>query len=688
MSRSSSVHWLLVSFVTTGIVAGDLVLAPVASAQSNLFKKTKKKKTAEDEDPKKKKRKKKRVTKKPKKKKKQRAKKKAEAAKKKKAEAAKKKKAEAEKKKKAEAAKKKADAEKKKAEAEPPPPPPPPEKTEEEKRIEAEKARVEAAKKKLTAEGRKKSRVTEGTPSRWSNRGAMVPVVAEVPVTAPLPTRNVPRPIGVETPGQKLFEKGEVLSARLALSGFRLATAGQDITFFKRTQLQDQDRDIELLRGRATMAYQNIGGADVGAHLDLEYRPSQNTPRFTDQRVNELYVSYGLTSFRNDRSNLPFGIALGRLAIREAGYAQADGLAFRLRVIEELDVGLFGGITGNPYGYNWNLRNSEFISTDWYTGGLFSSVRVGPFAANVAAVMTYANPNALVSGLDRLYTSLDLSYVVSPELNFYATGIVDLLPSGQLVQNLDVTGSYSPTPDISLSASLGRFSTIIYEQSAGYTYSVDPNGNTFTDNRQNDEVQRVVGENGQPIIPFDAAIYSTVYNQLRVRGGYRVLRELELFARVNAVLRDFSATEDALAEDAAIVQQLDAVPFRMLPSVGGRFRDPKIVDANLEATFVIDGRSNTNAIFAAGVGREFYGLYGGVDGRYFLGDVNGLDGGVNISYTLPRDLLPGLFLIRATARYFLENLALVRPVDNNPDNNVLVGTQKTTMFFGGVEWRL
>ncbi|CAN0593766.1 unnamed protein product, partial [Laminaria digitata] len=46
-----------------------------------------------------------------------------------------------------------------------------------------------------------------------------------------------------------------------------------------------------------------------------------------------------------------WGLSAGRLAIREAGNAQADGLAFRLRVMPELQLGAFAGLTGNPFGY-------------------------------------------------------------------------------------------------------------------------------------------------------------------------------------------------------------------------------------------------------------------------------------------------------------------------------------------------
>ena len=580
----------------------------------------------------------------------------------------------------------KSKAAKKKVEAKAPEPPPPAEPTEEERRIAAEQARIEAANAKREAEGRKTSALEEGAASRWSNRGAMVPIVAEVPITAPIPSRNIPRAAGVETPGQKLFEGDEVVSARLSLSGMRLRTAGQDVRYFGEDRV-DGDRDIELVRGRATLAYQHVAGTDFGIHLDMEYRPSFNVTRFTDQRVNELYVSYGLTDFRGFRTDLPFGVSVGRLAVREAGYAQADGVAFRLKVVDELHVGVFGGITGNPYGYNWALRTSEFISADWYTGGLFTSIRAGDLAVHLAGVATYANAAQNANGLDRFYASLDASYLVSSDLNFFASGMIDFLPSGQLIQNLELAGAYSPTQRTSVSLSVGRFSTVVYEQTTGYTFEFDPLGNRYTDQDPALRDRAIVDEQGVPIVPFDAAIYSTIYNQARLRGGYRVIRPVEIYGSVNALLRDFSGTEEALAAQ-GIVAEVEGTPFRMLPSVGARYRDPDVLDANVELTAVVDARSNTDAIVAAGLGRAIAGLYGSVDGRYYLGEINGLDGGVNLSYTLPRDWLPGMFLLRGTARYYRENLRLVMPVDDDADNNIILPKQETVLLLVGAEWRL
>src|SRR5262249_30052522 len=162
----------------------------------------------------------------------------------------------------------------------------------------------------------------------------------------------------------------EVLQARLYFYGYHLATKGQDFVYKDMTNtpigattlLAGQNRTFDLYRGRASLHYEHIAASDFGAHLDLESRPrpSGNIP--TDHRINEAYVSYGLTDVRRP-GGLDYGIAVGRVAIREAGYAQADGGAVRLRLGPDLNLGAFGGFTGNPYGYNWLLTQNQEFST-------------------------------------------------------------------------------------------------------------------------------------------------------------------------------------------------------------------------------------------------------------------------------------------------------------------------------------
>ncbi|MCA9549894.1 MAG: hypothetical protein KC933_07660 [Myxococcales bacterium] len=571
-------------------------------------------------------------------------------------------------------------------EAAPPPAAPP------EPDLEALRQELEAA--KAEAEKRKTSKVTPGTASRWSNRGAMVPVQSELQLTAPLPQRAVPVPMGVETPGQSLIGEEGTLSARLALSYYHIQTRGQDIVYSGEDVLEGVDRDIDFMRGRATMAYERIAGTEFGAHLDLEYRPRINGTRFTDSRLNELYVSYGLTDFR--RPGGPWwGLAAGRLSIREAGYAQADGVAFRARPIEALQVGAFAGLTGNPYGYNWRQRTTQLFSADWWTGGAFASLRTKQLTVNASGVLTFANllvervDDPAVTdgpGIDRVYAYLDAAYLVTRDFNVLVTGWLDILPGGQTVQNAEVIGSYTPLPGLDLTLGLGRFSTVVYELSTGYSYTFDPNGNLFQPN-----LPPIVDENNNPIVPFDGALFTTIYNQIRFRAGYRVMRDLEVFARVNSLIRDFSGTNDiAQAQFGATINQAS---LRVVPGGGVRYRNPSIVDASAEASYIADDVSNADAMTRFMIGRGLYGFYVSADARNYFGKIKALDAGVDLTYTLPRDLFPGQLMVRGSFRYYEEAVAVRRPdlgTDQLDDGDVqfIIPKQESYMGFLGMEWRM
>lgn len=568
---------------------------------------------------------------------------------------------------------------------------------------ELEAARIEAAKKKLEAEGRSKSKVTPGTASRWSNKGAMVPVASPVPVTAPMPERNVPITSRVETPGQDLLGGGreEILSARLSLGGYHLQTNNQDLVFvnaFKgeNTSVPELNegvtRDINFLRARATMGYEQIAGSDFSLRLDLEYRPQINGSRFTDQRLNELNVSYGLTEFR--RSGGPWwGVSLGRVAVREAGYAQADGLAARFRIVDWLNVGLFGGVTGNPYGYNWNLRTTEIFSADWITGGGFISLQLPDLIVNVAGVVTYANIDVNLADIDRVYLYLDAAYLILPELNVMVNGWLDVLPDGQLIQNLDGTVAWTPTNDLSLSVGGGRFSTVLYALTTNYTYVA--NGENVFD----PGLGRIVGVDGEPIVPFDSVLMTTVYNQARARAAYRIFGDLEVIARFTALFRDASVHQDAL--QAAAENTVVPATTRLLPGAGIRYRNPSIVDANAGFTYILDDQSQADAAVTFGLGRGLAGLYLSGDVRYYVGETGALDGGVSLSYTFPRDWFPGALSIRGMFRYFMEDVTLIRPVAGedpeiieggevilNPNGRETLEGQESILGYGGIEWRL
>lgn len=576
----------------------------------------------------------------------------------------------------------------------------------EEERIAEEKKKAEAkkkAEKRRKREGRKKSKVTQGTASRWSNRGAMEPVPSAVAVSAPLPKRNQPKPVGIATPGQRLDTNSDTLSARISISGYSVRTEGQQRIYRvnrnnnNQLELVQGDRDIQFMRARANLAYERIAGTELGVYVDLEYRPRINGTRFTDQRINELYVSYGLTHARRERE-LWWGVAAGRLAIREAGYAQTDGAAVRFKILDELRVGAFGGVSGNPYGYNWAQRSSEIFSANWINAGAFASLQMRQLSVNLAGVLGFANvdgnpKNRLAaqpnSGIDRVYVYLDAAYLITRQLNFIVNGRIDIISGGQAIQNLDGTLSYTPLPGLNLSLGGGRFTTATYDVSTGYTYEVAPEGNRTQTNPN----ARYVDEADNPIVPFDGALFTTVYNNVRLRAGYRIFRDLEVFTRQRIWLRD-NSVNDALAQQGFGATHA-VETFRYLPSGGARYRNPKIVDANFEAIGVLDNESQTNAILVGGVGRGLFGAYLGADIRYYIGDINGLDVGGTLSYTLPRDWLPGALSIRGQFRYYRENVVLEEPLNlqqggplGDQDVRAIIPVQESYMGFAGIEWRL
>ena len=549
---------------------------------------------------------------------------------------------------------------------------------------------------KRILEGRSKSRVTPGTASRWSNRGAMVPVVSDVPITQPLPERAVPRPSGVATVGQRLQGREELISARVSIGYHRLQTEGQDIVF----ELQDpnaitdeqvnpnQSNNLDLIRARTTLSYQRIAQTKLGLQVDAEFRPQlagRADSRPTDFRLNEAYVSWGRTDWRQRRTGPSWGVALGRVAIREAGYAQADGIAARFRLMPELMIGGWAGVTGNPYGYNWLQQEIEFVSADWYTGGAFLSLLVDRLNVNLAGGATIANVNADAQGVDRIFVFLDASYTVTRGFNLLLNGWLDVLPDGQLFQNIDLLAAYSPTRDLSFSLALGRFSTVVYANTDGATFGTDEEGNLINE-------RTILDANGLPLAPFDAVLLTAVYNSIRVRAGYRFLRGLEGFVRWRTLLRDTTMTNESLNDDVNGAE-VQFSSLRSLPTVGLRYRDPKIIDANVGFTYVIDDEATANTIIRGGLGRAWLGFYLGVDARAFFGDIDGYDGGVNLSYTLPRSWAIGTLSLRGSFRYFRENVALFIPLDandnpvDNPDDSTLLPIQETFYGFAGIDWR-
>ncbi len=552
----------------------------------------------------------------------------------------------------------------------------------------------ELAEAKAKAEGRKESKVTPGTASRWSNRGAMSTVESEVQVTAPLPKRAIPVPLGAETPGQDLIGEEELLSARFAYSVYQLQGRGQDKVYDRRRLIPGQTRDVQLMRGRAHLAYERIANSDFGMHLDVEYRPVLSGSRRADAQLNELYFSYGRTNFQRPGGR-DWGIAAGRIAIREAGYAQADGLAFRLRLNQNLRLGAFAGMTGNPYGYNWRQRSTELFSAEWWTGGAFVSLSTSRLSVNLASVLTFANllvqpidPAGAVDGpgLDRVYVYLDAAYALSSDFNVLMTGYFDVLPGGQTIQNVEAIGVWSPIKDLTLRLGAGRFSTIVYALTTDYSYTYDPAGNVFVPNGP-----PIVDANGSPIIPFDGALFTTTYNQIKFRAGYALFKHLDVWARVDTLMRDLSAMNEVT--QAAFGSQVQFATLRMLPQVGLRYHNPRIVDASTAFTYVLDNESNVSGIVRAKVGRGLYGLYLSADARYFAGIIAGADGGLSLSYAFPRELLPGQLMLTASLRYQRLQVTERRPEVgvrqlDRADVVFIDPLQETYMGFGGIVWRL
>ena len=543
---------------------------------------------------------------------------------------------------------------------------------------------------KRVLEGRKGSRVTEGTASRWSNRGAMVPVATEVPITKPLPARAVPRPAGVQTVGQRLQGGEPLFSARMSLGYYHLETLNPvfqivDPNVDPRNETRTDDSiAFDLLRARATLSYQRIARTEFGVQVDAEFRPQlqgQARNRPTDFRLNELFVSYGRTDWRRRRTGPSWGIALGRVAIREAGYAQADGLAARFRIIPEVMVGAWGGVTGNPYGFNWAQQQTEFFSTDWYSAGAFVSVLVDRLTINLAGGATIANLNADAQGADRVFVYVDSSYAVTRDLNILLNGWFDALPDGQSIQNVDLIVAYTPTPSLSFSLAGGRFSTVVYSVTEDQSNEQDPDA---------DEVETlpVVGIDGQFVAPNDVTLLTAVYNSIRARAGYRIIPQLEAFIRWTTLLRDTSITNTQLA-DVTQGAEVEFSTVRSLPTIGVRYRDPKIIDANVGFTYVLDAEATSTNIVRGGIGRGYAGIYLSGDVRAFFGDISGYDGGVNLSYTLPRSWTPGAVTLRGSFRYYLEDVALAIPnaVDNPDLEQQIQPNQESFFGYAGIDWR-
>ena len=522
---------------------------------------------------------------------------------------------------------------------------------------------------------RKRSNVIPGAPSRWSNAGAMEPIMAQVPISAPLPERARPVAAGVQTPRQQLTGEEGQLSAYLSLGAYHLETVRQDLAYFA-DRFAPANRDVDLFRGRARITYRRIAGTWFSAEVDLDYRARSAGSRPTDRRLNAASVSWGLTDFR-DADAPRFGVALGRVAVREAGYAHADGAHVRFRAIDSLHLGLFGGVSGNPYRYNWRAHETQDFSADWITGGLYAAFRESAIFANLAGVVWASTRGD--GGLDRVALYVDAGWAPMRDLDVFLTGWVDVLPDGRPIQNLELIGAWRPEENTYLRLSVGRHSTLRYDISTPLSFVYDPTGNRV---QVDDATLVAVDEDGVPIQPYDAALQVATYNVIRLRGGHRFGFGLEPFANVEVMIRDTT--------DAPFAPNFGAV--RVLPSAGLGYRDPKIVDGSLRVIGVIDDQSDTDVVVQASLSRGFWGFRVGADARVFIGEVFAADGGFESSYTFTADWLPGRLMIRAMFRYFREDVALPRPIDegiiNDPNLLPLVPLQESFMGYAGVDYRL
>jgi hypothetical protein len=508
----------------------------------------------------------------------------------------------------------------------------------------------------------------------------MVPIVAEVELAVPLPARAVPLLPGQATPGQRLVADGERLTAQLSAYAEYLETVRQaDV--------------LGTIRGRAVLHYDRIADGDFGLHLDLDYRGSAGALRLNDRRLNAANVTWGLTDFR--RNDGPaFGLGLGRLLIREAGLARVDGLLVRGRLSPAFKLGAYGGVTGNPYGYNWRLRRTEDISTRFISAGVFSSLRLGPVFADLSVGGSYANIPAeggapARSGLDRVFVFVDAGWAATPTFDLFLSGWLDVLPGGQPVQNVELSGLWQPSRAGSLRASLSRFSTLAYAVSSDLSYRYDATGNAIANPAGGAPLVAVDGQ-GAPIIAFDERFVRATYTAAELRGGYR-FGAIEPYGLVSLQLRESGGP--------------GSVPFatlRLLPSLGLTLRDPDVVDLFAQVTGIVDAETERRLVLTGGASRTFGDVRVGADARAFFGGTGAVDGGFELSYTVPRDALPGRLLFRVMFRYFREDVVLRRLPDAcavgvgaascpdilSPGQNLpLVPLQESFYGTAGFDWR-
>ena len=564
------------------------------------------------------------------------------------------------------------------------------------------KVRVPRALPRVSNAGKRESKLSPNAPSRWSNSGAMNPIVSEVAV-GPAKKLVVQAPSGTaKTEPQSLTKTGRRNSFRFFARGYRYTISNQDVVFQNQDNggditavPVDNDPSISLLRFGTVLDAADIGAEEIALRVDAEYRPDLSRDGRTDIRLDEVSLTYGLRSLR-EQSKLNLGVSIGRLLIREAGYFRVDGGLVRLRAAPRLHVGAFGGFGANPYGYVWRLQKPQVFSFDWARGGIFLSTRQKQFSLTTAVAAStlvkdidVGDPPVPQSGVDRLYVYVDGAYSLGRQASLFLNGFFDLAKGTSSVQKVDLSLFYRPKDrNWTLATTVGRFSTVLYRLATGASFAVDPQGNQF--DPVNFANIPVVDENGNPILPFDGALYQTAYNYGKVRGGFWLAKDFELYSELRLLLRDRRPTNQA-AE--ALGAETDLEPLRFVPRVGTKRRDPHTVDFAVDVLFFADKSSQARSLAGLTLGREIVGVYSELRGRYLFGNVDAWDATATLSYQLRSPSVPGRLRLMASGQYIQENIFLEEPVPGQDilqaeDVRTARGAQKVYSFLFGIDWRL
>ncbi|MEE2904595.1 MAG: hypothetical protein VYC39_19860 [Myxococcota bacterium] len=527
--------------------------------------------------------------------------------------------------------------------------------------------------------------------SRWSNLGAMTPIKTEVPVQAELPKRNQPRLTPVITPGQSLTGRQGQFSSRISAAYYHVTTLGQDIGYDyspdnpRIVLLENANRDISLYRLRLDANYTRIKGSWFSAHTDGEYRGSRTTSRPTEYRLNSLHLSYGMTAHRKKREPV-WGLQMGRVPIREAGFLSVDGLVLRAKPMEKLVIGAFGGLTNNPFRFNYRLYRPEEFSSDWSRFGAMASWSMDNFFIEMSGAATYYQKEDFQ--LDRVAVYLNSGLSLSKDLDLFIHAWIDGLDTGQRIQNLQAIAAYRPSRQMYFRFVLERFSTIMYRFSTPESFERDPLGALVVplDQQGNEGAQTstIVDENGNPVDSFNSELQVATYSAARLRAGYKFAPKIEGFLQLDTLMR----TPDQYVDPTSIAN------FRFLPGIGLIYKNRRLFDAEVRSLAIVDDSATNRALLRLRAFRTWKGLTGTLDGQWFLGEENAADGGISLAYQFPLSWFPGRLQIRSMFRYFYENVSLEQPTNGaislqrGVDELRVIPVQESYMGYLGVDWKM